>query len=227
MTGLRPLELCVKFKHKIIVISSLVLLLALTVLSVKQYFSLKNNLETQVEQSVSEIIQGISNTVTAQMQGSADLASLTTDLVAEVGSLDEAAPLLGQRKLQQEFILIGYGEERTGKYVASDPSWNPGPTWDPRKRPWYQDAKNANKLIVTAPYADSVSKEILVSIGTPVKKSGQFHGAIFFGAAERGEHAAAAPHADEEIHGQYCEFVEEEKEEHIQGNEHAEDPREQ
>lgn len=180
MTGLRPLELCVKFKHKIIVISSLVLLLALTVLSIKQYFSLKNNLEKQVEQSVTEIIQGISNTVTAQMQGSASLASLTTDLVAQTGSLSEAAPLLGQQKLQQEFILIGYGEERTGKYVASDPSWNPGPTWDPRKRPWYQDAKNANKLIVTAPYADSVSKEILVSIGTPVKKSGQFHGAIFF-----------------------------------------------
>lgn len=180
MTGLRPLELCVKFKHKIIVISSLVLLLALTVLSVKQYFSLKSNLEKQVEQSVTEIIQGISNTVTAQMQGSANLASLTTDLVAQAGSLNEAAPLLAQQKLQQEFILIGYGEELTGKYVASDPSWNPGPTWDPRKRPWYQDAKNAGKLIVTAPYADSVSKEILVSIGTPVKKSGQFHGAIFF-----------------------------------------------
>lgn len=180
MTGLGPLELCVKFKHKIIVISSLVLLLALTVLSVKQYFSLKSNLEKQVEQSVTEIIQGISNTVTAQMQGSANLASLTTDLVAQTGSLNEAAPLLAQQKLQQEFILIGFGEEGSGKYVASDPSWNPGPTWDPRKRPWYQDAKNANKLIVTAPYADSVSKEILVSIGTPVKKSGQFHGAIFF-----------------------------------------------
>ena len=169
-----------KFKHKIIVISSLVLFLSLTVLSVKQYLSLKSNLEKQVEQSVSEIIQGISNTVTAQMRGSADLASLTTDLVAKVGSLDKAAPLLEQKKLQQAFILIGYGEELTGKYVASDPSWNPGPTWDPRKRPWYQDAKNANKLIVTAPYADSVSKEILVSIGTPVKKSGLFHGAIFF-----------------------------------------------
>jgi len=180
MTGLKPLELCVKFKHKIIVISSLVLLLALTVLSVKQYFSLKSNLEKQVEQSVSEIIQGISNTVYAQMKGSADLASLTTDLVAQVGSLDAAAPLLEQSKLQQEFILIGYGEEQTGRYVASDPSWNPGPTWDPRKRPWYKDAKNAGQLIVTAPYADSVTKEILVSIGTPVKRSGAFQGAIFF-----------------------------------------------
>nr|WP_247682661.1 methyl-accepting chemotaxis protein [Pseudoalteromonas sp. MMG013] len=170
----------VKFKHKIIVVSSIVLFLALSVLSIKQYFSIKSNLETQVDQSVAEIIQGISNTVTAQMDGSADLASLATSLVADLDSLQSAAPLLSQPKLIEQFILIGYGEENTGKYVASDPSWNPGPTWDPRKRPWYTDAKSANELIVTAPYADSVSKEIVVSIGTPVKKNGRFHGAIFF-----------------------------------------------
>ncbi|WP_192507332.1 methyl-accepting chemotaxis protein [Pseudoalteromonas aurantia] len=169
-----------KFKHKIIVVSSIVLFLALSVLSIKQYFSIKSNLETQVDQSVAEIIQGISNTVTAQMDGSADLASLATSLVADLDSLQSAAPLLSQPKLIEQFILIGYGEENTGKYVASDPSWNPGPTWDPRKRPWYTDAKSANELIVTAPYADSVSKEIVVSIGTPVKKNGRFHGAIFF-----------------------------------------------
>nr|WP_247671237.1 methyl-accepting chemotaxis protein [Pseudoalteromonas sp. MMG005] len=149
-------------------------------MSIKQYFSIKSNLETQVDQSVAEIIQGISNTVTAQMDGSADLASLATSLVADIDSLQSAAPLLSQPKLIEQFILIGYGEENTGKYVASDPSWNPGPTWDPRKRPWYTDAKSANELIVTAPYADSVSKEIVVSIGTPVKKNGRFHGAIFF-----------------------------------------------
>ncbi|MBQ4851617.1 methyl-accepting chemotaxis protein [Pseudoalteromonas sp. MMG012] len=169
-----------KFKHKIIVVSSIVLFLALSVLSIKQYFSIKSNLETQVDQSVAEIIQGISNTVTAQIDGSADLASLATSLVADLDSLQSAPSLLSQPKLIEQFILIGYGEENTGKYVASDPSWNPGPTWDPRKRPWYTDAKSANELIVTAPYADSVSKEIVVSIGTPVKKNGRFHGAIFF-----------------------------------------------
>ncbi|TMP42200.1 chemotaxis protein [Pseudoalteromonas citrea] len=169
-----------KFKHKIVLVSSAVLFLALSVLSIKQYFSIKHNLETQVDQSVSEIIQGMSNTVTAQMDGSINLATLTTGLVANIDSLPNAAPLLSQPKLTEQFILIGYGEEQTGKYVASNPSWDPGPTWDPRKRPWYTDAKDAGQIIVTAPYADSVSNEIVVSIGTPVKKNGNFHGAIFF-----------------------------------------------
>lgn len=40
--------------------------------------------------------------------------------------------------------------------------------------------KKSDKLIITAPYADSASGEILVSIATPVKDNGEFIGAIFY-----------------------------------------------
>ena len=169
-----------KFKHKVVSVSALVLLIALFILSIIQYYSVQSAIKTQAEQSVDEIIQGISNTVAAQMNGATDLAALATNLVADTDTLDQAFPILSQPKLTESFILIGYGEQNSGKYVASDPSWNPGPDWDPRKRPWYTDAKAANEMIITAPYADAVSKEILVSIGAPVKKQGQFHGAIFY-----------------------------------------------
>ncbi|WP_419148935.1 methyl-accepting chemotaxis protein [Pseudoalteromonas 'SMAR'] len=172
--------MAVKFKHKVVSVSALVLLIALFILSIIQYYSVQSAIKTQAEQSVDEIIQGISNTVAAQMNGATDLAALATNLVADTDTLDQAFPILSQPKLTESFILIGYGEQNSGKYVASDPSWNPGPDWDPRKRPWYIDAKAANEMIITAPYADAVSKEILVSIGAPVKKQGQFHGAIFY-----------------------------------------------
>ncbi|KZN30949.1 methyl-accepting chemotaxis protein [Pseudoalteromonas luteoviolacea] len=169
-----------KFKFKVVAVSACVLVLALFLLSLKQYFLLKDNLEQQVTNSMEEVIQGISNTVTAQMQGSMNLAALSTGLVEQVDSLQDAYPMISQSKLTSEFILIGYGEESSGKYVASDPNWDPGSTWDPRVRPWYKDAKAAGKLVVTEPYADAVSGEIVVSIGAPVKKNGRFHGAIFY-----------------------------------------------
>ncbi|MEI5638625.1 MULTISPECIES: methyl-accepting chemotaxis protein [unclassified Pseudoalteromonas] len=172
--------MAVKFKHKVVSVSALVLLIALFILSIIQYFSVQSAIKSQAEQSVDEIIQGISNTVAAQMNGATDLAALATSLVAGTDNLNQAFPILSQPKLTESFILIGYGEQSSGDYVASDPSWNPGPDWDPRKRPWYTDAKAANEMIITAPYADAVSKEILVSIGAPVKKQGQFHGAIFY-----------------------------------------------
>ncbi|ASD67087.1 chemotaxis protein [Pseudoalteromonas piscicida] len=170
----------VKFKHKVVSVSALVLLAALLVLSVIQYISVQSAIKMQAEQSVNEIIQGIGNTVTAQMKGATDLAALATNLVASTDTLDAAFPVLSQPQLTASFLLIGYGEEQTGKYVASDPNWNPGANWDPRKRPWYTDAKAARKLVITAPYADAVSNEIVVSIGAPVFKQGQFNGAIFY-----------------------------------------------
>lgn len=169
-----------KFKYKIVLASSLVLLLALSFITVNQYWIVKTKIENQVAQSVNEILQGISNTVAAQMKGKAQLAALTTSLIENTPGLPSAAPILAAPTLQENFILIGYGQQSSGQYVASDPSWDPGASWDPRKRPWYQDAKNAETLIVTAPYADAVSKEILVSIGTPVMLNNRFSGAIFF-----------------------------------------------
>ena len=170
----------VTFKAKIVFVSSFVLLAALIFISVQQYFLIKNKLEQQVSLSVNEIIAGIGQTVSAQIQGKADLATLTATLVEQTPNLAAAGPILAAPILQSNFLLIGYGQEQSGRYVASDPNWDPGATWDPRKRPWYQDAKNAKKLIITAPYADAVSKEILVSIATPVIQQGQFTGAIFF-----------------------------------------------
>ena len=169
-----------KFNHKIVAASSVILLLALSLLSFNQYFLVKNKLEEQVNNSVSEILHGISNSVQAEMSGKKGLAELTTELIEQNMEMTQAASVLSNRSLQNSFILIGFGYEATGKYVASDPNWNPGANWEPRARPWYVDAKAANKTIVTEPYADAVSKEILVSIGTPVHQSGQFSGAIFF-----------------------------------------------
>ncbi|NQZ84023.1 MAG: chemotaxis protein, partial [Colwellia sp.] len=169
-----------KFNHKIVLASSVILLLALTLLSVNQYLLIKSTLENQVNSSVNEIIVGISNSVEAEMSGKSNLASMATKLVAEDISQDSAAIILRSPTLQENFVLIGFGYEADGKYIASDPSWDPGEGWEPRQRPWYVDAKKAQKLIVTEPYADAVSKEILVSIGTPVIQHGEFSGAIFF-----------------------------------------------
>ncbi|WP_448548146.1 methyl-accepting chemotaxis protein [Thalassotalea fusca] len=169
-----------KFNHKIVAASSIILLLALSLLSFNQYFLVKNKLEEQVNTSVAEILQGISNSVQAEMSGKTGLAELTTELIEQNIEMSQAARVLSNASLQNSFILIGFGYEDTGKYVASDPNWNPGANWEPRARPWYVDAKQANKTIVTEPYADAVSKEILVSVGTPVHQSGRFAGAIFF-----------------------------------------------
>ena len=53
----------------------------------------------------------------------------------------------------------------------------------------------------------------------------ELEGAVFFGANERRESARRSPDADQQVHRQHSQFVEEEPEEEIERYEHAEDAR--
>lgn len=99
-------SMAVKFKHKVVSVSAFVLLFALLVLSVIQYLSVRAAIKTQTAQSINEIIQGIGNTVTAQMKGATDLAALTTNLVAATDTLEGAFPILSQPQLTNAFLLM-------------------------------------------------------------------------------------------------------------------------
>jgi len=170
-----------KFKHKIVAYSSLILLLALALLSFNQYLLVKSKVENQVLKAMNEINQGISNTIKAQINSKINFANITTELVQENIDKDNIAYILQRTSLINNFKLVGFGYESDGQFVMSDQNWAAGSSgWEPRERPWYKAAKKSNKLIITEPYTGSVSKEIMVSIATPVVNNNQFQGALFF-----------------------------------------------
>ncbi|PSW05963.1 methyl-accepting chemotaxis protein [Photobacterium lipolyticum] len=169
-----------KFNHKVVATSSAILLVALSLLSANQYFNIKGEIETLVTKSVDEIVSGISNTVNAELNSRKALVRYAASMIEEDLSLNNIESVISQPTIKNTFLLTGVGFENDGSYTSNDPNWNPGASWDPRSRPWYKDTKNARDLIITAPYADSVTNEILVSIAMPIMHASQFNGAIFF-----------------------------------------------
>jgi len=169
-----------KFNHKIVATSSAILLVALSALSANQYFNIKTQIQSLVTKSVEEIVSGIGSTVNAELNSRKALATYATSMAEKNLTLSEIQTVISQPIVKSTFLLAGFGFESDGSFVGNDPNWDPGASWDPRSRPWYKDTKQANSIIITAPYADSVSNEILVSIATPVMQNNQFKGAIFF-----------------------------------------------
>ncbi len=169
-----------KFNHKIVATSSAILLVALSALSANQYFNIKTQIQSLVTKSVEEIVSGIGSTVNAELNSRKALATYATSMAEKNLTLSEIETVISQPIVKSTFLLAGFGFESDGSFVGNDPNWDPGASWDPRSRPWYKDTKQANSIIITAPYADSVSNEILVSIATPVMQNNQFKGAIFF-----------------------------------------------
>ncbi|KQN99992.1 methyl-accepting chemotaxis protein [Paenibacillus sp. Leaf72] len=71
-----------------------------------------------------------------------------------------------------------FGSESDGTFM-NGAVWSPNTGYDSRQRPWYIEAKQANKLIFTDPYQDTMTKQFAVSIAMPVSgKNGGIQGIV-------------------------------------------------
>ena len=83
---------------------------------------------------------------------------------------------LAQAAQAGHFDMIYVGTDQ-GHMIASTPDWKAPDGYDPRQRPWYQDATAANRMTVTAPYADASSGQLIISLAEPMN-TGSVKGVI-------------------------------------------------
>lgn len=62
-------------------------------------------------------------------------------------------------------VYVGQGD---GTFIMQPPNEMPA-GYDPRTRPWYNEAVSAGKMTLTEPYRDSVTKGLIITIATPVR----------------------------------------------------------
>ena len=167
-----------RFVHKIVIAVSVILTLSLGALSTYQYIKIKVQLEEQVTSSVEALAGSMTSNIEAVMSEKANLTAYAASLLQEDLSDKHFLEILSQPVLKQHFLLAGMGLD-TGHIVGNDPAWNPGSSYDPRKRSWYIEAKKQGQQLFTEPYADASSGEILVSVAEPLFVNGQFKGALF------------------------------------------------
>jgi methyl-accepting chemotaxis protein len=168
-----------QFKLKLVGATSMILLLSLSMLSINQYLQVKDSVDMMIEESVDEIGHDLSANIAGIMQGKKILGSYIMDLIEDDITTDNIDRVYTKSAVKEAFILAGVGFESDGSIVDNDPNWNPAADYDSRTRPWYIEAKKESSIIYTAPYPDSVTKEIVVSMGIPMNKDGRFHGAMF------------------------------------------------
>ncbi|MDD2841111.1 MAG: methyl-accepting chemotaxis protein [Tolumonas sp.] len=78
----------------------------------------------------------------------------------------DPVPALIQAASAGKFDMV-YAGTSDGQMKVSTIGWKAPEGYDPRQRPWYQDAKAAGKLVVTAPYEDASSHALMISIAEP------------------------------------------------------------
>ncbi|WP_072054947.1 methyl-accepting chemotaxis protein [Aliivibrio fischeri] len=168
-----------KFRHKIILAFSIIMTVTLALLSTVQYLNMKKEVEHEVQSSIHEIVDGVRTTVNSELAGKTLLAEYVTEIAQRDLNSKTLEIILSQPQVKKAFVLAGIGFEDGHDFVSNDPTWDPQ-GYDARTRGWYKSAKQENGTIITEPYEDALTGEILISIATAVKSDNQFIGSVFF-----------------------------------------------
>lgn len=170
-----------KFSHKIIIAASSIILLTFCVSVLLSFQHASREYDQKLHDDTIENLESVSQAVTHWINGKINSINLLGEVIENEDLSPEAIVALMRRPLlEKEFMLIAGGLDADGTVMINLDSWDPGPGWDPRTRPWYKLARDHKKTMITSPYADAVTKEILISVGRPINHNGQFLG-VFVG----------------------------------------------
>ncbi|WP_439835139.1 methyl-accepting chemotaxis protein [Aeromonas enteropelogenes] len=114
-----------------------------------------------IDESSAANVKGISRWLDARV----NMVSSTKEAFAKE---DEPISHLAQSMNAGGFDLVYVGTT-DGRMIQSKPTDLPA-GYDPRKRPWYQDATAAGKMTITSPYADITTGQLIITIAEPFQR---------------------------------------------------------
>ncbi|CZF80768.1 methyl-accepting chemotaxis protein [Grimontia marina] len=163
--------------QRIAVIASSVIVLSFASFSWFQYHTVKTTILNNKEQATQEATAALGQQITNWLNAKLSLIDMMARSIDADFSQNTIQKTFDNSLLQEEFILIFGGLKTDGKPITNDEKWAPE-GWDARKRPWYPLAKAHDRAILTDPYADAASNEILISAVANLTNKGSFEGAF-------------------------------------------------
>ncbi|ORT52828.1 chemotaxis protein [Vibrio sp. qd031] len=164
-----------KFKSKVVTLTAALLIGTIGLLSTKAFFDSKESIQNQLINSTEEIVESVSQTVNSEMEAKRAFSQYVTQLLSNATNDAEIRNIIDQPQLTSQFIVTALGFEHDGHIVENDPTWDPI-DYDSRTRPWYQEAKSTREQIITKPYIDIATGDVIVSIAQSVYQNGEFIG---------------------------------------------------
>jgi methyl-accepting chemotaxis protein len=162
-------------RGKLLATSLGVVVLTVCLLGSIVYFSLKsqtlNSIDSEARNYAGAYAEGIGN----WMQDRRESLSAQVDVIARYPEADLVSHL--QQTLRSGGFGLAYYGSTEGVMTRNDPALNKG-DYDPRERPWYQDAAKAGRLIITEPYVSVTMQQLVVTLAAPVMQQGRLAGVV-------------------------------------------------
>ncbi|WP_158582960.1 methyl-accepting chemotaxis protein [Lysinibacillus yapensis] len=162
-------------KKKLYLSFFVVLLLPTLIIGSISYFTMKNKIEMEMENSAAENTKTLSSIITESIQMKINDATYLASFFDRSSILEGANSSTG--KLLEEYqknhpeLLAAYVGTDTGVTLLKPEQELPN-GYDPREREWYKGAMaNKDKAYVTSPYIDAFTGKVVVTVAKSLKDS--------------------------------------------------------
>ncbi len=165
-----------QFSHKIMLATSL---LVVGLFACFTFFNLhwqRQALQAQLQGRLEELGSLASDNVSHWLAGRVLLIESTAQVLGHLPSLEQAGDALGQATLANEFRMV-YLSDTAGHFLIR-PHQDMPAGFDARQRAWYKDAVQRQATLVTEPYINAASNEMIMAVATPIMREGQLVGAL-------------------------------------------------
>ncbi|WP_404376195.1 methyl-accepting chemotaxis protein [Vreelandella aquamarina] len=147
--------------------------LALIINGVASYYTVKQHNTQQVTRNLDAVVRGNSSALHEW------IASRSTMLsgMEEAISSNDPRTALRQLTASGDFMATYLSVADSGETIFFN-GWQPPADFDPRERPWYQAAVAAQDTIVTAPYVDAQTGDLVVTFARPFYQNNQLQAVV-------------------------------------------------
>ena len=165
-----------RFSHKILLAASLIVIAAFSLFTLYNDYLQRNAIRHNLDNYLHEMGSVTANNIHTWLGGRILLAQNLAESIALTPEPAQVANLLEQKTLSSTFMAVYFGDSQGGFTIHPNSKMPDG--YDPRTRPWYNDALNSAASSLTEPYIDAATGQMVISIGAPVRIAGQTLGVV-------------------------------------------------
>lgn len=166
-----------KISVKVSLAAALVLLLTLVGLSTSQITQLRQALWQQASADIQEVSGSLAIQIENWLGAKLSLINLVQQSLDRDFSQAKLMHELTNPMLEEHFLLM-FGANKAGQPIRGLLTWQPAADYDATHRGWFSQALTAKNALLTEPYADATTGDLLISAVAPITNKGVVVGAF-------------------------------------------------
>lgn len=166
-----------KFSQKILLAACLVVTAAFALFTLYNDYQQRNTIRAGIESDLKAMGDITADNIQNWLSGHLLLIEGVAQTVSNDSDPWRVLRLFEQKVFTETFLFTYFGSIE-GQYLMRPEDEELPADYDPRTRPWYQDAVSAGGSTLTEPYADAGLGGLVMTLATPVRSNGQTLGVV-------------------------------------------------